>query len=98
MDLGALRVYSQQAALRRLSRRHAVHRSSERFDRALPGDHDRARRLPVRRVRMFLLIDVEGRCLLERRPPSGIWGGLWSPPERDADYRVDALLAEVGCA
>jgi A/G-specific adenine glycosylase len=52
--------------------------------------------LPVRRARMFLLTDADGRCLLERRPPSGLWGGLWSPPERDADFRVDALLAEVG--
>jgi A/G-specific adenine glycosylase len=60
-----------------------------------PGPRPR-KTLPVRRVRMFLLTDVDGRCLLERRPPSGIWGGLWSPPERDADYRVDALLAEVG--
>ena len=54
------------------------------------------RTLPVRCVRMFLLTDADGRCLLERRPPSGIWGGLWSPPERAADYGVDALLAEVG--
>lgn len=60
-----------------------------------PGPRPR-KTLPVRRVRMFLLTDAAGRCLLERRPPSGIWGGLWSPPERDADYRVDDLLAEVG--
>jgi A/G-specific adenine glycosylase len=60
-----------------------------------PGPRPR-KTLPVRRVRMFVLTDKDGRCLLERRPPSGIWGGLWTPPERDAGYDVDTLLAEVG--
>jgi A/G-specific adenine glycosylase len=52
--------------------------------------------LPVKRVKMFLVTDADDRCLLERRPTSGLWGGLWSPPERTSDYSVDALLAEVG--
>jgi len=33
--------------------------------------------------RMLILTDHNGRVLLERRPPSGIWGGLWSLPEDD---------------
>lgn len=37
--------------------------------------------LPVRQVCMLLLHDGSGRLLLERRPPSGIWGGLWGLPE-----------------
>jgi A/G-specific adenine glycosylase len=36
--------------------------------------------LPVRRTRL-LLITCKGRILLERRPPAGIWGGLWGFPE-----------------
>lgn len=36
---------------------------------------------PLRRVRMLLLRDDHGAVLLERRPPQGIWGGLWCPPE-----------------
>ncbi len=39
-----------------------------------------ARAKPVRQTRM-LLIEHAGHVLLERRPPSGIWGGLWCPPE-----------------
>lgn len=35
---------------------------------------------PVRRTRM-LLVTCGGHVLLERRPPAGIWGGLWSLPE-----------------
>ncbi len=52
--------------------------------------------LPVKRARMFLLVDSDGRCLLERRPPTGLWGGLWNPPERAAGYRADELLDELG--
>jgi A/G-specific adenine glycosylase len=54
------------------------------------------RALPVRTARMFLLIDDSGKCLLERRPPSGIWGGLWTPPERASETRPEAVCAEFG--
>ncbi len=39
------------------------------------------RELPVRATRMLLLRAADGKVLLERRPPVGIWGGLWSFPE-----------------
>jgi A/G-specific adenine glycosylase len=39
------------------------------------------REAPVRAVRMLLLRAQNGEVLLERRPPVGIWGGLWSFPE-----------------
>ena len=39
------------------------------------------RSTPVRQTRILLVIDPTGRVLLERRPPSGLWGGLWTPPE-----------------
>jgi len=40
------------------------------------------RAIPVRQARMFLIIDARGHCLLEQRPERGLWGGLWTPPER----------------
>lgn len=40
-----------------------------------------ARSLPVRCTRMLLIEDVRRHVLLERRPPAGVWGGLWSLPE-----------------
>lgn len=36
--------------------------------------------LPEKQVVMLLLLD-RGEILLEKRPPIGIWGGLWSLPE-----------------
>jgi A/G-specific adenine glycosylase len=45
---------------------------------------------PFRRAHaMLILRDIEGRVLLERRGPQGVWSGLWSLPEADdTDYRV----------
>lgn len=36
---------------------------------------------PVRSARMLLIRDGRSGYLLIRRPPTGIWGGLWSFPE-----------------
>ena len=56
--------------------------------------------LPVARVRpaiperrsTFILITDGQRILLERRPPSGLWGGLLVPPEGEASQ----VLARLG--
>ena len=39
--------------------------------------------LPVKSTQMLLLQNEAGDILLQQRPPSGIWGGLWSLPEYD---------------
>ncbi|MDH5710876.1 MAG: A/G-specific adenine glycosylase [Gammaproteobacteria bacterium] len=44
--------------------------------------------LPVKNVRMLLLMNTEGHIMLEKRPPSGIWGGLWSLPELALDEDI----------
>ena len=36
---------------------------------------------PQRRVFMVLALEDSGRVRLERRPESGVWGGLWCLPE-----------------
>lgn len=46
---------------------------------------------PEKSTWMAILEDSEGRILLERRPPSGIWGGLWSLPELDPALGADEL-------
>lgn len=37
--------------------------------------------LPVRSTAMVMLRNARGEILLNKRPPAGIWGGLWSFPE-----------------
>ena len=48
--------------------------------------------LPEKATRMLLIRNADGELLLEKRPQSGIWGGLWSFPER----RLEESVAE-GC-
>ena len=52
--------------------------------------------MPVRATRFLMLARDDGALLLERRPPSGIWGGLWGFPE--LGEREDALTrcAQLG--
>lgn len=39
---------------------------------------------PVKTTGMLLVRNRHGEVLLEQRPPSGVWGGLWGLPECDA--------------
>ena len=59
---------------------------------ALPEPKPR-KALPRRRT-MMLLLQRDGAVLLEQRPPTGIWGGLWSFPEADADADAVAVCAQ----
>lgn len=46
--------------------------------------------LPVKQVSMLMLV-YQDQVLLEQRPPTGIWGGLWSFPESNAADYTDTL-------
>lgn len=48
--------------------------------------------LPERETHMVVLEDGDGRILLQRRPPTGIWAALWSLPEAD-DADAARILA-----
>lgn len=54
-----------------------------------------ATRVSDRPVFLLILLDADQRVLLEKRPPSGIWGGLWSLPEADT---LAALEEKTGLA
>jgi A/G-specific adenine glycosylase len=49
---------------------------------------------PRRSVRMLVLQDASGAVLLERRPPAGIWAGLYSLPEVPQDASISAWSRE----
>lgn len=54
------------------------------------------RTLPIRNSTWMVLVHRD-RVLLERRPPRGIWGGLWTFPEVDPD-KIEADAARRGCS
>ena len=50
------------------------------------------RTMPVKATRLLILTDADsGQILLEKRPPSGIWGGLWSLPELEPTASVESV-------
>ncbi|MFI4916243.1 MAG: A/G-specific adenine glycosylase [Phycisphaerales bacterium JB060] len=45
----------------------------------IPAPKTRAVKKPLA-ISALVITDQRGRILLEQRPPSGLWGGLWQPP------------------
>ena len=57
-----------------------------------------AKALPTRATSMLLLLR-NGEILLEKRPSSGIWGGMWSLPELADEARARAHCRTIyGCS
>ncbi|MBT8079478.1 MAG: A/G-specific adenine glycosylase [Gammaproteobacteria bacterium] len=54
----------------------------------VPGKKEKKAK-PLRQTQM-VIAHHDGAVFLERRPPSGIWGGLWSLPEIDTGADVAA--------
>lgn len=47
---------------------------------------------PQKSAWFIALINQHGEIYLEQRPPSGIWGGLWSLPEISSEHDLDDTL------
>ena len=95
MDLGALvcaRRAPQCASCPLAERCTAL--ASQRVDEIPQGKASKAK--PVRQARLYVITAPNRACLLERRPNQGIWGGLWSPPQRQPERSVEAVCAEFG--
>jgi A/G-specific adenine glycosylase len=59
-----------------------------------------SRSRPRKSTQMLIVKDTDGRIFLEKRPPAGIWGGLWGFPECESGEEIAAwcshhLNAEV---
>ena len=60
----------------------------------LPGKRTRA---PARRRSIAMLVVLsQGDVMLQKRPPTGIWGGLWSLPEAEVAVDLPEALANWG--
>lgn len=51
---------------------------------------------PVRSTCMLIVQDSSGAVLMERRPPAGIWGGLWGFPEYADTESALAAAESIG--
>jgi len=50
--------------------------------------------LPRRETIFAIIENNSGEILLEQRPPSGIWGGLWCFPEFSTDKSIESSVLE----
>ena len=53
-----------------------------------------ARERKVRKVFMLVAVREDGSVLLERRPETGVWGGLWCLPEFDTTAELRSYMRE----
>lgn len=54
---------------------------------AYPGKKP-SKQLPTKTINLLMLLNEKNEVLLEKRPPAGIWGGLWSLPECPSDQDI----------
>jgi A/G-specific adenine glycosylase len=54
------------------------------------------RKQPERRTYFLVIENGAGAILLQRRPPSGVWGGLWSCPEIADESELSERIASLG--
>jgi A/G-specific adenine glycosylase len=50
-----------------------------------PEKTQKSRKMPLKSARLLLIINAQQEIYLEKRPPTGIWGGLWCFPETDME-------------
>lgn len=94
MDLGATlctrsNPQCQACPLASTCEAYATDRVSE-FPNAKPKKN-----IPTRHAYFILLKNDEGKILLEKRPPQGIWGGLWSLPQHEDKTEILQQLEQT---
>ncbi|MGH8559230.1 MAG: A/G-specific adenine glycosylase [Methylococcales bacterium] len=65
--------------------------------RELPSPRQR-KTMPVKSCTLLLLRNRDGHCYLVKRPPVGIWGGLWGLPEFSSKQDTIEWCAKSGAS
>ena len=61
-------------------------------DKTIEYPHRKPKKtLPTKQATMSLITNNQNQIQLLKRPPSGIWGGLWSLPEIEADQALSLI-------
>jgi A/G-specific adenine glycosylase len=93
MDLGATVCTRTRPACERCPLAGGCRGRASGKQTSFPGRRPRASR-PVRETVFVIARDRSGRVLLEQRPPTGIWGGLWGFPECGAQTDLERWCRE----
>ncbi|MDR1424602.1 MAG: A/G-specific adenine glycosylase [Azoarcus sp.] len=91
MDLGAIVCTRTRPACERCPLAGAC--AARQTNRVAELPTPRPRKTPPRRAATLAVVIHDGRVLLERRPPTGIWGGLLTLPEVPAGMASDLWAA-----
>ncbi|RLA46204.1 MAG: A/G-specific adenine glycosylase [Gammaproteobacteria bacterium] len=54
--------------------------------------------LPVRTTYFLIMVNSQGQVLLQLRPPTGLWGGLWCFPECTDEAAIATTCQQLGFA
>jgi len=91
MDLGAMVCTRSKPGCQRCPVSADCRALQEGIVALLPAPRPAAR-VSDRTLHMLIVRDAKGRVLLERRPPAGIWGGLWCLPEGEDLAAIERRL------
>jgi A/G-specific adenine glycosylase len=94
MDLGALVCLRKRPKCPLCPLHKHCQAYQENQQHAYPAPKPR-RQLPLKSTSMLLIRTAAGEVLLEKRPPTGIWGSLWSFPECSPDTDIAAYCQQV---
>jgi A/G-specific adenine glycosylase len=98
MDLGATLCTRRNPACERCPWAERCEARAQGRQHDFPATRRAAGQRRHKRVAMLLLRRSSGEVWLERRPASGLWGGLWVPPEYPDAAQARAALIESAAA
>lgn len=93
MDLGATLCTRSRPACERCPLQADCLAHQAGVERQIPAPRKKRQR-DQRETTVLWIVDEAGQVLLEKRPPSGIWGGLWSLPEIEASADIVRACCE----
>lgn len=93
MDLGATLCKRSKPACNNCPIRSSCMARIEDKTATLPTPKP-AKSIPIKKLVFLILINEQQQVLLEKRPPSGIWGGLWSLPEFECFTQIQSACEQ----
>ena len=94
MDLGATCCTRSQPACEQCPLKRGCAARAQDRQSDFPGRKPR-KQIPLRQRWLAVVTRAPGEVLLEKRPNSGIWGGLWAPPEFESPSSAKAWITNT---